>query len=379
MSIIDRCHEPTILSLIQQNSSQTRKNGVYSDLTNTTKPSTQPICWGCLKTAEKISVCILCKVAHYCTSACQKKDWRFHKLECSQMKEILLLKNASEIVNAYTKAVKETLLSPKKATSDCEPTPESRDQRFSLDHELQQKSVSGDIVSELLATLRSLSEIKNISFQPTQPSKTDRPLDLLELEQLNATEDELKEKRILFKNTDNKSEKKALSKEIVLLEIKYLKLEILVAETQIADRKRKLAKRLTKPNFSKIDAIYCAKKSTLLDNLIKINQEMKLGLNDLEGAYCKRPKHTLGLTQDERQYLLICYELRYKKYKLEINYSEVLRLEYKTYHSEFEVKKMDSIITTLKELTMQLLQGIHQQKKAQPSVALEKYSYEDVD
>lgn len=379
MSIINRCHEPTILSLIHKNSSQPRKNAVYSDLTNTINLSTQPICWGCLKTAEKISLCILCKVAHYCTRVCQKTDWEFHKLECPQMKiHILPLKNASKREKACDNAVKETLRSRNNATSDSEPTPLSRDQHFSQSYELKEKSLEGDDVSELLKTLQWLLEIKNISSQPTQSTDKPKSLIYLESQQINEVVSKLKEKNEILQSSTNKSDKKKLSKEIVSLEIKHLELEIQISETQTIDRKNQLAKK-THKYLSAPEIFLITTKETLLDEILKKIQEMKLSLYDLKGAFHRRAKHTPSLTLDEQQYLLTCNELRYKKYNLEINYLELVKVEYETYFPKLEIKEIISIISSLKTLSMILTLTIQQQKKAKSSFAPEIFSYEEVD
>ncbi|GMT33043.1 hypothetical protein PFISCL1PPCAC_24340 [Pristionchus fissidentatus] len=32
---------------------------------------------------KALSRCAKCKIVHYCSADCQKKDWRIHKTECS--------------------------------------------------------------------------------------------------------------------------------------------------------------------------------------------------------------------------------------------------------------------------------------------------------
>lgn len=39
-------------------------------------------CWSCKETKEVVFACSNCKIAKYCSKACQKKDWNMHKPAC---------------------------------------------------------------------------------------------------------------------------------------------------------------------------------------------------------------------------------------------------------------------------------------------------------
>ena len=48
-------------------------------------PADAPACKNCASAcAEKVLRCGVCKQATYCSAACQKEDWPFHKRTCAK-------------------------------------------------------------------------------------------------------------------------------------------------------------------------------------------------------------------------------------------------------------------------------------------------------
>ena len=41
-------------------------------------------CNHCLKTDGSLMACGSCKIVHYCSQRCQKKDWKKHKPKCEK-------------------------------------------------------------------------------------------------------------------------------------------------------------------------------------------------------------------------------------------------------------------------------------------------------
>ncbi|KAG8692373.1 hypothetical protein FRC08_009820 [Ceratobasidium sp. 394] len=49
----------------------------------TTRWKDTPVCWACGKPGKpELLACSACKTAKYCSSACQRKDWKHHKKDC---------------------------------------------------------------------------------------------------------------------------------------------------------------------------------------------------------------------------------------------------------------------------------------------------------
>ena len=48
-------------------------------------------CWSCAtrKEPQALKLCTTCKLARYCDQACQKKDWKHHKLLHSHMEFVI--------------------------------------------------------------------------------------------------------------------------------------------------------------------------------------------------------------------------------------------------------------------------------------------------
>jgi hypothetical protein len=48
-------------------------------------PFPEVVCAGCAQPGrQKLLVCSTCKIVRYCSSTCQKADWKRHKLVCSR-------------------------------------------------------------------------------------------------------------------------------------------------------------------------------------------------------------------------------------------------------------------------------------------------------
>jgi AMMECR1 domain-containing protein len=56
-----------------------------------------PKCGHCTKAKEELNTCARCKKAKYCNKACQKKDWKFHKLSCEVTTETEEAKHVEEV------------------------------------------------------------------------------------------------------------------------------------------------------------------------------------------------------------------------------------------------------------------------------------------
>lgn len=51
-------------------------------------------CLNCAKEPEihgvELKKCMRCHISRYCSKACQKKDWKFHKLYCRDLQLVLI-------------------------------------------------------------------------------------------------------------------------------------------------------------------------------------------------------------------------------------------------------------------------------------------------
>ena len=88
----------TIYVLIQQNAKLTNKGHINTFRTNVeaygskelackvreAHPREKGECEKCTKSAEK--KCSACGLVSYCTTTCQKMDWKFHKITCQKNK-----------------------------------------------------------------------------------------------------------------------------------------------------------------------------------------------------------------------------------------------------------------------------------------------------
>lgn len=49
------------------------------------KPRTNDACWACYEPGKPhLLACSMCKKARYCSGACQKRDWKRHKVDCTK-------------------------------------------------------------------------------------------------------------------------------------------------------------------------------------------------------------------------------------------------------------------------------------------------------
>ncbi|KAL9313569.1 hypothetical protein ACSQ67_019021 [Phaseolus vulgaris] len=60
----------------------------YVCVPNNSSLSTPKRCDGCLTTSNVLRRCSRCHVAYYCRTACQRSEWKLHRLECEVLSRL---------------------------------------------------------------------------------------------------------------------------------------------------------------------------------------------------------------------------------------------------------------------------------------------------
>ncbi|XP_020209505.1 histone-lysine N-methyltransferase ASHR1, partial [Cajanus cajan] len=60
----------------------------YVSVPNNSSVSAQKRCDGCYATTNALSRCSRCQVARYCGTACQRSEWKLHRLECEALSRL---------------------------------------------------------------------------------------------------------------------------------------------------------------------------------------------------------------------------------------------------------------------------------------------------
>lgn len=279
-----------LFHIVHKNSSHERKTTIFFDVKDTIKFSSKSIntCWSCLQSvAEKIQNCSQCKIAHYCSVTCQKKDWEFHQLECPQFK----LK-FSDL---------------KTAIKGQDVTESTTQKELSAQNELP-----GDVVQVSTARSTPLCE---------------QELLLIKKEKLSKVEKEHRQKCKLLESLTEQSSRKEkiiLEREIVGFEIDRFRLIFEIFEDQVITWKHqtkddgsKLA-RIGKKNGQQVLATsIVTRQAELISQFEKfIKTEMQLALYDLQNVFSRRSKkYSVGSPEEEQCCIVRCHELRVIGYR----------------------------------------------------------------